>query len=153
MNDDVVKRVKQVAIPQHLIDASTEDLKSSAEESIEPKKEEIDLNDPKLKEKYIFNFSWEDGRGKTWEGVFANKILSIKEQQAVGVMRASLNGGIEFKAMDPFTAEINLIISHLAFSLVQKPEWAEELRELKDVSLLQALYGEVAEHEATFFGY
>lgn len=152
MTKDVAKQVERAAVPSHLIEASTEELKASVEESMEDKKEEIDPNDPRLEESYTFNFKWKDGRGKLWEGTFTNKILSIKEQQGVGVMRATLSGGVDARALDVYTAEINAMIAHLSFSLIQTPKWADDLRELKDVKLLQAIYQEVADHEAMFFG-
>lgn len=153
MEEDLAKKVLRTAVPQHLIEASSEELKENAKKAMEaPNKAEIDLNDPKMQEEYTFNFNWKDNRGKSWTGAFSNKILSIKEQQAVGVLRASLSGGVDFKALDPYTAEINLMIAHMTFSLTDKPDWAKELRDLNDVSLLQELYGEVASHEATFFG-
>jgi hypothetical protein len=68
-------------------------------------------------------------------------------------MRARLAGGLPQESLDPLTREINLMVSHLAFSLVEKPVWAEELRDLDDVRLLQAIYEEVLSHEASFHGY
>jgi len=133
---------------KHLVDASTDDLKEEVQQDTEPKKE-----DPKQKEKYGFDFKWKDGRGKLWEGHFVNKILSIAEQQSVGITRAKLAGGMPTSTIDPLTAEINLIISHLTFSLEDKPDWAKDLRKLNNIELLQNLYQEVADHEAMFFGY
>ena len=151
--DETVEKITRMAVPEHLIEATTEELKAEVDSAVNEEKKEIDLDDPKLQEEYVFAFSWKDGRGKLWKGQFCNKILDVSEMQAVGVLRAKLSGGIDFGALDPLTSELNLMISHLTYSLTEKPEWAKDLRKLKDISLLQELYGEVASHEATFFGY
>lgn len=132
---------------EHLTEATSDDL---AQEVYEEKKPEVDS--AKMKEEYAFAFKWKDGRGKTWEGPFVNEILTIAKQQAVGVLRAKLGDGLPISSLDPFTNEINLMISHMTFSLKEKPDWAKDLRALHDVSLIQAIYEEVASHEATFFG-
>jgi hypothetical protein len=140
--DDMVKGVR------HLLDASTDDL---IEESISQDKESS-MDDPKLNEEYEFDFCWKDKRGHKWEGHFTNKILSIAEHQAVGILRSRLGGGIPVESLDLLTNELNLIIAHLSISLKSKPKWAEDLRTLVHIDLLQDLYKEVASHEAMFFG-
>jgi hypothetical protein len=140
--NDMIKGV------QHLIDASTEEL---VNESINVDKVS-EMDDPKLNEEYEFDFCWKDKRGHKWEGHFKNKILSIGEQQAVGILRSRLGGGIPIESLDLMTNELNLIIAHLSISLIVKPKWAEDLRSLKYIDLLQDLYKEVASHEAMFFG-
>ena len=110
-------------------------------------------DDPKGKEKYTFAFRWVDGRGKVWEGEFTNKVLTIGERQQAGTLRAMLGRGVGPGQLDDFTNELNLIISHLTYSLVQKPEWAEDLTALQNPRVLQALYEEVLGHEATFLGF
>lgn len=153
MSEDTMDKIKKNSIPKHLIEASTEELKNEVNKSILNKEPEINIDDPKFQEEYSFEFNWKDGRNKIWSGHFVNKILSISELQAVGVLRAKLSGGLDFASLDPLTSEINLMVSHLSYSLIEKPKWAEDLRSLLDVSLLQEIYGEVASHEATFFGY
>lgn len=133
---------------KHLIDASTEDL---LEETIESQKEKV-VDDPKLNEEYEFDFNWKDKRGNKFGGHFKNKILTIGEQQAVGVLRSTLSGGVAPSSLDLMTNELNLMIAHLSISLIVKPKWAEDLRKLKHIELLQELYQEVASHEAMFFG-
>jgi hypothetical protein len=140
--NDMIKGV------QHLLDASTDDL---VNDSINADKVS-EMDDPKLNEEYEFDFCWKDRRGNKWEGHFKNKILSIAEQQAVGILRSRLAGGIPIESLDLMTNELNLIIAHLSISLIVKPEWAEDLRSLKHIDLLQDLYKEVASHEAMFFG-
>lgn len=108
---------------------------------------------PRHERVYTFDFVWKDGRGKKWEGTFQNQILSISDRQLVGIMRARMGSNAPVEALDALTRELNLMISHMSFSLIERPDWAKDLRALQDVRLLQALYTEVAEHEATFFGW
>lgn len=144
-----VKDIKEDLIPKHLLEEDTESIKTAITES---ENENEQLDNPKLKEVYAFNFSWKDPRGKLWEGHFINKILTIKDRQNMGIMRSRLSGGVPSNSLDDLTAEINLIVSHLSFSLVEKPDWASDLRSLDSIELLQALYEEVYLHEATFRG-
>jgi hypothetical protein len=141
------------------LEASTEDLKQAAVKAIEPptpekKKEEAAKLDPRTKTVYPFSFEWIDKNGKMWRGKFQNTRLTIRQQQAMGVVQAQLGGGVPYDSLDPMTREINLMIAHMAFSLDPeiRPDWAKELRDLDSVSLLQALYQEVALHEAIFHG-
>lgn len=141
---DTEELTKSVA---HLVEASAEELKEEIDEATETTE-----NDEKYKERYTFQFKWKDGRGKVWKGSFTNKILTIAEQQAVGILRAKLGGGMPSNTIDAFTNEINLMIAHMTYSLDDVPEWAKDLRKLQSVELLQQIYLEVASHEATFFG-
>jgi len=154
--DELVDRFE----PRHLRDApvpeKTEDLKAEVEKAVDPPPpdpEKPDLNDPKLKEEYAFTMDFTDARGGRHVGDFVNKILSIRERQMAGVMRARLNGALPPESLDPMTDELNLMVSHMAFSLVKRPVWANELRDLNDPAILQELYKEVLSHEATFLGW
>lgn len=110
-------------------------------------------NNPKMQKHYTFMFSWKDGNGKLWQGNFTNKVLSIKERQLMGIMRARMSGGLAIDSIDPLTQELNLIIAHLTFSLVKRPKWASDLQALENIKLLQEIYLEVSSHEAMFLGY
>jgi hypothetical protein len=146
--DEVVRRLQ----PQHLrIPENTGELKEEIQKKVEQPAEEVE--NPRGAREYTFQFSWKDGLGKIWKGEFTNKILSIRDRQMVGVMRARLATGLPAEALDAFTQEVNLMIAHMSFSLIKTPLWAKDLRDLDDVRLLQALYTEVLDHEATFHGY
>ena len=58
-------------------------------------------------------------------------------------MRSRLSNGVPTESLDEITNELNLMISHLEFSLIKRPDWAEDLRSFLDISLLQAIYAEV----------
>lgn len=136
----------------HLADLGA--AQEKAEAALEPKKAIVNTADPKLEKVYTFEFKHTDGRGKIWAGTFENHILSIKENQTAGLMQAQLQQGLPYESVDPLTRELNYILSHLAVSLSKtvRPEWATDLQALTDIRLLQALYSEVAKHEATFLG-
>jgi hypothetical protein len=114
---------------------------------------EKEADNPRLQREYTFDFRWKDGRGKVWTGSFTNRVLSIRDRQLMGIMRSNLGAGISPTNLDGLTAEINLMVAHLSFSLVSRPKWAEDLLALDDVRLLQEIYTEVVSHESTFLGY
>lgn len=134
---------------------SSDDMRKQLEEEVEAQKDQDSMKqNPRMEEAYVFDFEWKDGRGKVWKGKFKNRILSIGQQQLVGALQAQMGGGQPYITLDAMTQEINLMVAWMTFSLDQKsrPSWAEDFRAFKSVSLLQALYGEVASHEATFHG-
>ena len=137
------------------LDENPEALKAAVTAAVEPtkSKEEQDDDDPRGEDEWTFEFEFKDGRGKVWRGTFVNKTLDHRDRQLIGSMRARFSGGMDFNSIDPLTNEINLMIAHMTFSLQKSPKWAEDLRALKNVDLLQALYGRVASHEAFFHGY
>lgn len=144
--------------PDHLKNVTEADLKSELDQAMEKAEEksapaQTDLDDPKLHREYPFEFDWTDLRGKRWKGPFVNKVLSIRDRQMVGVMRAKLAAGVPLDSLDDLTQEINLMVAHMTYSLVERPDWAKDLLALDDVRILQELYGEVLAHEATFLGY
>lgn len=147
-SEDLKKRLEM----DHLVPERTEDLKAAIQKDVEAPPDKA-RDDPKGHERYSFELDWTDGRGKRWLGEFTNKILSLRERQLVGVMRARFAGGMPVSSVDEMTHEINLMLAHLAFSLVEKPDWAEELRNIQNVQLLQEIYAEAASHEATFLGW
>lgn len=154
---DKAAEILERLTPTHLQeenDFSMDDLKQTVELGVgtEEVEEKAKTNDPRMQKKFTFNINWKDPRGKVWAGEFVNRILSIRDRQLVGIMRARLSNGLPAESLDPVTREINLMISHLAFSLEEKPGWAEDFREMEYLALLQTIYMEVMAHEATFFG-
>jgi len=138
--------------PSHLI-PTEEDLKEQIEKDEEKKEEEINIDDPRFKERYTFKFRWDNGRGDIKSGTFINKILSLHEKNSlVDILRARLCGSLAYEAISPLSNEINFIRAWCQFSLEEKPKWAEDLGALTSEDLIQALYQEVASHEACFHG-
>jgi len=134
---------------------SDDDLKGRVEASSVPEdpKSNPEKPDPRGEKKYTFNLEYKDARGKIWTGQFTTKILNIHERSQVGAMRSMLGAGQPLNSFDAMTAEVNLMISHLAYSLVEKPDWAENLRTLEDPGIIQAIFTEVDSHESFFLGW
>lgn len=140
------------------ISQDTEDAKKAVQRRIakleaEAEQENDEIN-PKLQEEYTFKFDWKDGRGKRWGGEFTNRIASVMDRQTIGALQAQWQLGMSHVSIDPEIAGMNYVVAHMAITL--KPgrgaEWAKDIRKLTDTDLVQALYGEVASHEATFHG-
>jgi hypothetical protein len=140
--------------PDHLIPETTAELRQDVEKTAEAEERQPgpDPKDPRLQKVYPFDFQWRDGRGKLWVGKFINHILNIRERSLRGLMRAKLAGGMPYESLDMLTAEQNLMVAHLTYSLEEAPDWAENLMSLTDPDLVAAIYEEVALHEATFRG-
>jgi hypothetical protein len=149
LNPEMLKKRLEM---DHLAPENPDALKASIDKADEaPTTDEVD--EPKTKPEYPFNFDWTDGRGKRWQGEFVNKVLSLWDKRRVGIMRAQLAGLAPANAIDELTTEINLMLAHMTYSLVKRPPWAQNLGQLTDVRLLQEIYTEVVSHEATFHGW
>lgn len=116
--------------------------------------ESEDLDDPRLQEEYTFRFHYVDGRKRVHRGEFTNKVLSIRDRQAVGALQAQWQLGYSHSGYDPEISAMNYVLAHMAVSLSPGTgaEWAKDLRGLRDVDLIQKLYEEVQAHEARFHG-
>lgn len=138
----------------HLLDESSEDLKGSALKSVgvaTAETSEPDKKDPRSEELYTFSFNYTDSRGKPWQGTFTNKILSISERQGVSVLKSRFFGGQPLESFDADTVALNGLLAHMMISLQSCPDWAKDLRQLKDVSLIFELGKEVVSHEGYYF--
>lgn len=154
---DTQQRIDDLAKPPPHLTNLREDAEAALEAVNAPQEKEEGAPqpsppNPKDGREYQFTLSYRDRRGKLWTGEFTSKILTIRERQAVGIMRARLANGLPFESLDALTLELNLMIAHMTFSLTARPKWAEELDKLDDFGVLQAIYQEVASHEAHFLG-
>ena len=109
--------------------------------------------DPKAAEEYTFEFSYTDKLGKLWSGKFTNRALTIRQRQQVKVIKAQLSGGVSVAALDADIWTLNEMISHLSVSLITRPQWAQELTNLHDETIIEKLYEEVIAHEDYFRGH
>jgi hypothetical protein len=137
--------------PKHLTD-----LKEEVEEKagvVAQKRVPDPDEDPKTLRDYNFEFEWKDGRGKVWKGSFISTVPDIRTRTLIGSLQAQLSNNVPVDALEPGVRRMNLIIAHLTFSLTKRPKWAEDVGTLFDPELIQAIYEEVAKHEATFLGY
>lgn len=144
----LAKRFQMDHIPR-----TSSEAKAEAAKAVDPSPEQSQLEaqeDPRFKKEWEFDFDYKDTRGKLWVGKFTNKVLSLRDRAMVGVMRAKMAGGLPADSLDPVTAEINLMVSHLAASLVKAPDWAADLLALEDQELVGQLYDRAMEHEQFF---
>lgn len=115
------------------------------------------LADDRLQEVYTFQFAFTSRRGKKFEGSFTNHILSGMDKIQVGVMCARLSQGQPFEALPVETQILLRRLAHLEYSLARgkelRPKWADDLGQIKDDELIEALYQEVLDHERIFRGY
>jgi hypothetical protein len=142
IQDDIKNKIDINALADELKPVTFED----------PEKEESPKDDPKLEREYTFEITHTDRRGGMKSGRFTNKILNLGERHKMGVLRARLANGVPLSHLDELTSELNFMTAHLQLSLIEKPEWANDLFALDDITLLQKIFGEVADHEATFLG-
>lgn len=118
--------------------------------------EEQQTDNPKAQVEYTFEFGphTESGTGKVCRGKFTNRILSNGDKRAVGVMQAQLSGGVPWGSLAPFDQDLISKLAHLSVSIPvrKRPKWAWNLENLYDITIIDKLYEEVADHEATFHG-
>lgn len=136
-----------------------EPLKSAAELVAEHRGDESSAEsqteNPKAQKAYTFQFEHrESGTGKLRKGSFTNQILTIRMRRMVGVVQAQLAGGVPWESLSPYDRDLIGKIAHLSVSLdrEKRPKWAADLEGLYDDEILDKLYTEVADHEATFHG-
>jgi len=116
---------------------------------------EIQTDNPKAQKTYTFKFEHrESGTNKLRRGTFTNNILTIRGKRMVGVMQSQLAGGMPWGTLSPFDQNLIMMLAHLSVSLdrEKRPKWAKDLEALYDDDLIEKLYEEVADHEATFHG-
>jgi len=129
------------------------ELEGTADETPEQQYERLE-SDPKMKVEYEFEIDYTDKRGKRWHGKFTNRALSYRMRSQVGAHRAQMAGGMPLEALDFQTVTLNGKLSHLTYSLIKRPKWAEgdRLAELYDPKILDLIYAEVTAHEVAFHG-
>lgn len=150
--------IDETLTPAHLTPIA--DLKKQASERIEQQaltpEDEQRLAMKQREYTFRFRYPADEKQPAQYEGTFTSKILSVRDRQQVGVMRAQLNGGIPLSSLDGLTNQINATLAHLAYQLDDTkkdfPEWAKDLRSLYDANVIFALYEEVERHERTFLG-
>lgn len=118
------------------------------------------MTDKGLKNQLTFTVSHKDPEtGELYEGQFTTKRLSIGDRGRLGVRKAQLcsgmhcvrddNGAATGQGIDEQTDQLNGMIAHLEIALIQKPTWFD-LNQITDVTLVEAVYNRVVEHELSF---
>lgn len=147
--------------PKHLLDLATDEQRKKVDEDAETakKREEAQRKEAMRQREYTFRFRWpkEEDKPVRYAGIFTSKMISIKERQRIGVLRAQYAMGIPPEALDPMTHQLNLMLATLAFALDMTrpdfPDWAKDLGALDDPNIVTAIYEEVLAHELTFLGH
>ena len=101
---------------------------------------------------HVFDLDYLDKRGRKWDGQFKCHALTIREKAQVGLTRAQLSAGVPPHMIDVFTGNLLEMLAHCAIALDDAPKWATKLEELHDPAVIEAIYKEVAAHEARFHG-
>lgn len=96
----------------------------------------------------------DERRGRTWSGKFKCKVLSVKDQIAMGRVMSSLRGNVPPQTLDLTTLQITEMLAHLTVALEDAPPWArgDNLLDLHDLNVIGAIYKEVRDHEGRFWG-
>lgn len=133
---------------------STDELRQLVETSANPVTA-AEKDDPRDKEVWSFHLDWTDARGKRWDANFTNHILSMGQQQQVSAFKSRCMGGVPWDSVEPQMRLINSAVAHMEFSLEagddKRPDWARDLRSIKDPALVLALWDQVTSHEGRFF--
>jgi hypothetical protein len=108
-------------------------------------------SDPRDQESWTFQFDWTDSRGKRFAGRFTNRILTLGLLQRVAAAQAAMQQGQPVESFSPAMLVINNAISHMIFSLTERPAWAKDLTALTSVELVMKLWEKVRSHEDRYF--
>ena len=134
----------------HLVpDAELAEKATKKRESSDPEKKE---DAAETKEIEPIHFEYTARNGKVWKGEFVNKVLSIAQRQDKAILESQFNGGQPYDSLNGVQATVNHALAHMAYSLQQRPKWAENLRILHDHYVILALCAEVTAHEDKFLG-
>ena len=93
---------------------------------------------------FYFSYTCEDG--KTLEGDFTIKRMSLSAQGKVGVIKARLNNNL---FVDPQTELLHAWMAQLQVSIIKHPDWFN-VEKLYEMNLLGRLHDEVAKFENSF---
>lgn len=105
-----------------------------------------------LPAEHSFHLKFVDRRGRSWTGSFKSHVLTTREKVQLGLIRAQLAGNTPFEALDPITYNLLEMVAVLSVALDSNPTWADDLLDLHDSGVLQAIYEEVVSYEARFHG-
>lgn len=102
-----------------------------------------------------FNLNYVDKRRNLhWTGKFKCHVPSIAETITMGKVLSALRGNVPAIALDDTTVAITEMLATLTVLLDEAPPWASgnALQQIYDQDLLVAIYKEVRDHIARFWG-
>lgn len=105
-----------------------------------------------LPAEFSFRFRHRDQRGRLWEGDFEAHVLTIREHIEHGALWSQLLHGVPPERVSAQAVTLADMVAWLTLAITRCPKWADDLLALRDLSVISALYGEVASYEARFWG-
>ena len=140
------------AIAQESLADADEKTRLALNEAVAPSKP-AEKPAEEVPEEIVIDFSHTSGRGKVYEGKITYSVLDVGETIRVGIMAAHLRAGADVSAMDTNTLNLTEMMATIIVGCRDpKPDWMVDLLGLKDTSVIEAIYQEVASHEARFRG-
>ena len=145
-------KTPQASPPDETQPSAAAELRKQLEEKAKATEEAASSKpaDPKDQKEYDFEVDLVDRRGRPWKGKFTNKILNLGQKRQVSIIMARMADGLPVESLEGLQTELNRATAHMEYSLVKKPEWAENFDNLDTSEPLFAVWSEVASHEATF---
>lgn len=138
---------------QHLAESTDELVAAVRASDADETRDAPPKPDPRDAEQWAFQFDWKDKRGKRWSGEFINKIIDIQETQQIAVIKSKMLGGVALASVSDEVQLLTGFVAHMSVSLTKKPDWAKDLRRIKDPALIYRLWAEVDSHESHYFRY
>jgi len=117
--------------------------------------ENDDTGAKSLPKNYTFEVDYHDQRrNRRWSGSFRAHVLSLGDQLQFGRLLAQLRGNVPEVALDFTTASITEMAAYITTALDEAPVWARgnKLLDMMDAGVLAAVYKEVRDYEARFWG-
>lgn len=99
---------------------------------------------------WTFYFRWEAPRGKVYEGMFTNRILTFGGKDDAACLAARMRTGLPVESMNSYRSDMIERVAWMTKSLIKRPEWARNLASIIDDDCIVLLYAKVEEHEALF---
>lgn len=109
-------------------------------------------DNPKMARDYTFQLDWTAPRGKRYVGEFINRVPNLGERRAIKVLKAQLLGHTPVAALDADAWHHAELVAHMTTTLIKRPEAFQDLYEIMDEGVLEALWEEVRSHEDIFLG-
>lgn len=91
--------------------------------------------------------------GTVYSGDFTNRIRTIGDKIAIGVLKGKLltsDPPISLDIIDADTQWLVHRIAHMMCTLTVRPDWFQDIIGITDEGLIDAVFTEVAAHEAMF---
>ena len=108
-----------------------------------------------VSEKHEFDLDYlDERRNYRWTGHFKCHIMSGLEEVQFGRLMAQYRGNVPPDSLDLMTLQITEMYAKVIIAVDAAPPWMKgnRLLEIKDIGVVAAIYKEVRDHEARFWG-